>query len=141
MNIMKYSTIAILIGVLILFVLSSPLIMGEKIFSNILVDSYSPRKVLIIERNPIRIVMYGEYNGMTEQSVDNNSTFVTDGLVRIIQELRQMNAVPAYPLNSNTEISVHSKLIGDRNRGAQKSVVIQGVDGSTTEIQTAGEQQ
>ena len=140
MNIMKYSSIAILVAMLFLFVLSSPMIMGEKIFSNILVDSYSPRKVLIIERNPIRIIMYGEYNEMTEQSKDNNGTLVTDGLVRIIQELRQMNAVPTYPLNSNTEISVHSKLIGDRNRGAQKSVVIQGVDGSTTEIQTGGDE-
>ncbi len=141
MNILKYSTIAILVAMLILFVLSSPLIMGEKIFSNIFVDSYSPRKVLIIERNPIRIVMYGEYNEMIEKGNDKNKTIVATGLVKIIKELRKMDSIPVYPLNSTTEISVHSKLVGDRNRGAQKSVVIQGMDGKTTEIQTGNEEQ
>ncbi len=136
---MKYSTIAILATVLILFVLSSPLIHGEKIFSNIFVDSYSPRKVMIIERNPIRIILYGEFS---QDSKDNNSTDIgSKHIVNVIAELRKMDAIPAYPLNETTSITVNSKLIGDRNRGAQKSVVIQGLDGSTTEIQTAGEQQ
>ena len=133
-NIMKYSAITILILMFLigLFTLSAPLVHGEKIFSNIFVDSYAPRKVLIIERNPIRIVMYGEFKDFltgagTVINLDDNSSSPftrTDNLVRIIRELKDMEAVPTYGLNPQTLIDVDSKLTGDRNRGAVHSVTV-----------------
>ena len=148
---MKYSTIFVLLFLLVLFLISFPLVDKGNIFSNIFVDSYSPRKVLIVERNPIRIVLFGEF--LDEEVVeddddlfnkDSNKTVpykTSNGLINIIRELRMMESEPKYPLNSVTEIHVNSKLTGDRNRGASKSVVVQASDGKMTEIQTEGEPQ
>ena len=141
---------AILIFLIILFGLSFPLVDKGNIFSNIFVDSYSPRKVLIIERNPIRIVYMGEFLDTalnetveSELSADENSTKIkprtVNALVGVIRELRLMNSHPVYPLNEKTIIDVDSRLTGDRNRGASKSVVLQSSTGEVTEIQTSGE--
>lgn len=146
----KWSLGIIGVFLLVLFMLSAPLVDKGNIFSNIFVDSYSPRKVLIIERNPIRIVYMGEFLDTavnakmeTDLSDDENSTKgkvkTVHALVAVIRELRLMNSHPVYPLNEKTIIDVDSKLTGDRNRGASKSVILQSSTGEVTEIQTSGE--
>ena len=142
-NWLRNNSIVVLIGILILFLLSLVPIQDSRIFSNIFVDSYSPRKVLIIERNPIRIVYMGEFLDTalsnvvdTELSADENSTQIpsktVSALVGVIRELRLMNSAPLYPLNERTIIDVDSKLTGDRNRGSAKSIVVQTPDGTST---------
>jgi hypothetical protein len=108
-TLLKWIALGILffIGVSILMMISMPLVEKERIFSNIFVDSYKPRKVLIIEKAPIRIMFFGE-------AEDTNAT----DLVSLIQALDKTKFIPGYRLNPITEINVDSRLVGDRNRNS-----------------------
>lgn len=146
---MKYSTAFILIAMLVLFLLSLAPLSNSKIFSNIFVQSYAPRKIMIIERNPIRIVMVGEFpvedNGLNIEPFDANQSLTHvrgNFMIRIIEELRKMNSEPKYPLNSETVINVDSKLTGDRNRGTSNSAILSvNKDGNVKQTKIEGEQQ
>jgi hypothetical protein len=92
--------------------LSVPLIEGERIFSNIFIDSYRPRKVIIIEKAPVRLMFFGETH-------ETNITQIT----KLIKAIDTVKFEPNYKFNSVTEIDVFSKLIGDRNRKSMHSVV------------------
>jgi len=113
---LKYAAIGILIFMAIttLMLISLPLIEKERIFSNIFVDSYKPRKVIIIEKSPVRLIFFGE-------TTDSN----TSSIIQLIQALDKIHFEPGYHLNPNIDISVNSKLIGDRNRKSGHSIQTQ----------------
>ncbi len=106
-NWLKWATIAIsvFLGLIILMSISLPLIESEKIFSNILVDSYKPRKVVILEKSPVRLIFYGE-------TTDTN----TAKLIPLIKALDEVKFEKDYNMNPNLSINVDSRLVGDRNR-------------------------
>ncbi len=110
---MKLFGVSLLIFILLLFFMTIPLIKGQHIFSNIFVDSYMPRKVLIVEKAPVRIIFFGE----TGDNFDSNTT------TEIIRALDKVQYIPGYHLNKETIISVDSELTGDRKRGSSKSVI------------------
>jgi len=134
---MKWSGVTILVGLLLLFAMSFPLIKEGSIFSNMFVDAFAPKKVFIIERNPIRIMYFGEIsNEETEDRNNGGDSDVELGIIKIIEELRKMEAVPAYPLNTHTIIDVDSSLATERGRSLNKQVILQDSTGKAQVIET-----
>jgi hypothetical protein len=109
---MKIFGIAILTVIFLLFIFSIPLIKRQHIFSNIFVDSYQPRKVMIIEKSPIRIIFFGE-----STKLDVNDT------LQLIHALDLAKFEKGYALNPVLDIQVNSLLRGDRNRGASHTII------------------
>jgi len=82
---LKWIAIGILffLGISMLMMISMPLVEKERIFSNIFVDSYKPRKVVILEKSPVRLIFYGE-------TAESNTSVLVD----LIQALDRVHFEP-----------------------------------------------
>jgi len=74
--------------------------------SNWFGDNYLPKKYMIIEKYPIRIIMYGQFEnfGLSE----NRSSNRTDGLLKILQTMDKMEYKEGNFSDYNININVNS---------------------------------
>jgi len=105
----------IIIGVLVLIVISIVLSLGTKMAgtSSLFHDSYVPRKALILENYPVRIIAIGEWN-------DRNRTGKIQSLLKSLSNINHTNGSFAWKI----AIDIDQNLISESNRRSERSLSI-----------------
>lgn len=119
-QILRYAPTIVLVLILVLSIVSTiPIVQGmSNNYSSGLTDVYTPRKGLIIERNPIRIVYFGEVSDK-----DENATKYLDGVfVHLIKTLGDLNSTPTFPMNDRLEIHIDTGVRSDSTRQSHKGI-------------------
>jgi len=113
----KWGAVVVLIIVLgsIVMMFSS----GAAGLSNWIGDNYLPKKYMIIEKYPVRIIMYGQF--MEEPLyLDQNGTSRTANLIYILQQLDKMEyrkgTFSDYNMNIKVDSDFNSKQIRSSSR-------------------------
>ncbi len=111
-----YMVLIIVVGSIVVAVAA-----GGKSVSTWLSDNYLPKKIMILEKYPVRILMYGQYSDSINESL---SVKKKNHLVDIINALDKVKHEPGqfqYQIDVNFGSNFNSKQIRSTERAIYKS--------------------
>ena len=118
----KWGTVVILIitvGTIIMMFAQ-----GTHGISNWFGDNYLPKKYMIVEKYPVRIILYGQFEDYNPTDPDdvNGSNNRANNLIQILQQLDKMEYKKGTFSDYNMEIKVNSDFNSRQIRSSDRSI-------------------
>ncbi len=110
---------SITVALFIIGVITLSLVEGTKGVSTWFTDSYLPKKYLIAEKYPVRVILYGQFEHMDQHDMNTTVDTRSDTIIAIIEALDKVQHQEGnfvYPISVNVESQFNSKQIRSKQR-------------------------